>query len=113
LLKNSPDFGKKEWATLFRSMAKTDLSSLMDIMSKKEIMEIFSNPSSLNKHISMLETRIQNQDSVNWPLYQAKMKQLAKFMNTGVTGSNLLRNPYAIHSLLNETKPKNFQTMGS
>jgi hypothetical protein len=40
------------------------------------------------------------------------MKQLANFMNTGITGSNLLRNPYAIHSLLNETKPKGFQTMG-
>ena len=103
---------KKEWAILFRSMAKTDLSSLMDILSKKEIMEIFSNPSSINKHISMLETRIQNQDKTNWSLYQAKMKQLAKFMNTGVTGSNLLRNPYAIHGLLNETKPKGFQTMG-
>ena len=103
---------KKEWAILFRSMAKTDLSSLMDILSKKEIMEIFSNPSSINKHISMLETRIQNQDKTNWSLYQAKMKQLAKFMNTGVTGSNLLRNPYAIHRLLNETKPKGFQTMG-
>ena len=110
--KFTKSLSKKEWATLFRSMAKTDLSSLMDILSKKEIMEIFSNPSSLDKHISMLETRIQNQDKTNWPLYQAKMKQLAKYMNTGVTGSNLLRNPYAIHRLLNMPKPKNFQTMG-
>jgi hypothetical protein len=97
---------------MFRSMAKTDLASLIDIMTKEEMLDLFTNPNSLNKQISSLENRIQNQDKTNWPLYQAKMKQLAKYMNTGVTGSNLLRNPYAIHSLLNETKPKNFKVMG-
>jgi len=102
----------KEWSNMFRSMAKTDLASLIDIMSKEEILDLFTNPNSLNKQISSLENRIQNQDKTNWPLYQAKMKQLANYMNTGVTGSNFLRNPYAIHGLLNEAKPKNFKVMG-
>ena len=101
-----------EWSNLFRSMAKTDLAALIDIMSKEEILDLFTNPNSLNKQISSLENRIQNQDKTNWPLYQAKMKQLANYMNTGVTGSNFLRNPYAIHGLLNEAKPKNFKVMG-
>lgn len=38
----------------------------------------------------------------HWKLIQAKAKQLATYMNTGVTGHNLLRNPDAIAHLLNE-----------
>lgn len=38
----------------------------------------------------------------HWKLIQAKAKQLATYMNTRVTGHNLLRNPDAIAHLLNE-----------
>lgn len=81
---------KDEKASLHRSMAKTDLAALgKDALTIDRAAAIASLEADLSK-------------TQHWTKVQAKAKQLANFMNTGVPGKNLLRNPEAVARLLGE-----------
>lgn len=108
--KFSRELTKEEWASLFRSIGKTDLASLRSHFSNTDIRSMLSDASNLQSRVSTLETYIQNADPTHFALYQEKMVQLAKHMNTGVPGRNLLRNAEAIARLLNESVQDNFFT---
>lgn len=101
---------KQEWASLFRSIGKTDLASLRGHFNNTDIRKMLSDASNLQSRVSTLETYIQNADPTHFALYQEKMAQLATYMNTGVPGRNLLRNAEAIARLLNENTQDNFFT---
>lgn len=106
--KFSRELTKQEWASLFRSIGKTDLASLRGHFNNTDIRSMLSDASNLQSRVSTLETYIQNADPTHFALYQEKMVQLAKYMNTGVPGRNLLRNAEAIARLLNESIQGNF-----
>lgn len=79
-----------EKASLHRSMAKTDLAALgKDALTIDRAAAI----TALEGDLSSVQ---------HWSRIQAKAKQLANFMNTGVAGKNLLRNPEAVARLFGE-----------
>lgn len=81
---------KDEKASLHRSLAKTDLAALgKDALTIDRAAAIKSLEGDLSK-------------TQHWGKIQAKAKQLANFMNTGVPGKNLLRNPEAVARLFGE-----------
>ena len=83
---------KNEKASLHRSMAKTDLAAL-----GKDALKLVADPSAAIKGLEADLSKTQH-----WSRMQAKAKQLAVFMNTGVAGHNLLRNPESVARLLGE-----------
>lgn len=94
---------RTEWEHVFDAVAKTDLVSLSNV-DNADLLRLFSDQNELDAQINDLEQLIQQEDSANWNLYRAKMIQLAQFMNTGTTRSNLLRNANAISRLFGENK---------
>jgi hypothetical protein len=98
-----------EWSLLHRAMGKSDLASLAHGMSQDEILKLIEHPAGLKAKVSELEDAIQKADKANWPLYEKKMQQLAAYMMTGQTSSNLLRNAVAISRLFNEKGAKKSQ----
>lgn len=88
--KFSRELTEDEKASLHRSMAKTDLAALgKDALTVDRAAAIKGLEADLSK--------VQH-----WKLIQAKAKQLANHMNTGVAGRNLLRNPEAVARLFGE-----------
>ncbi|MNF24270.1 hypothetical protein D3C84_48620 [compost metagenome] len=90
--KFSRELSKQEKASLHRSMAKTDLAAL-----GKDALKLATDPTAAIKGLEADLSKTQH-----WNLIQAKAKQLATYMNTGVVGRNLLRNPEAIARLFGE-----------
>lgn len=91
-----------EYATMFRSMAKTDLAALIGTMNKTQIAGLFTDQASLAQQIQTLEGQLQQMDPRHFNQLKIKMQQLANFMNTGEQGINLLRNAHAVSQLWNE-----------
>lgn len=88
-----------EWNSLHNSMGRTDLAALMGTMKADEVLDLVANKTKLNSSITALEKDLANRD---FAAHQAKAKQLAKFMVTGVPGRNLLRNAEAVSRLFGE-----------
>lgn len=99
----------REWTSLYNGLGKTDLALLRSTMSHKQIGELFGDQNVRDAEINALEAQIQAFDRRHWPTFEAKMKQLANFMNTGVAGVNLLRNVEAVSRLLNERRTNSFK----
>lgn len=97
-----------EWTSMFHALGKTDLASLLDIGSftKTGVLDVIKDETILSNKITELEETIQGLDNEHTALIVKKSKQLATYMGTGVTGSNLLRNAVSIAHLLNETTAK-------
>lgn len=91
---------------LFRGMGKTDLAALvMNGFNEKLVLDMIKDKATLGAEISNLEAALQAEDPARFPLWQAKMKELALYMNTGrVTSGNFLRNAHAIANLRGERK---------
>lgn len=98
----------KQWSAMYSTLAKTDLASLVGLFSEADVAAFVTDQAARDKQIDLLEQQLQYSDKRHWPVFQRKMKQLAKFMNTGEPGVNLLRNAEAIARLLGETKARNF-----
>lgn len=98
-----------EWSSMFRGMAKTDLAVLLDNKPVTDVLNLLVDQTALDNEINDIEELIRTVDPQNWNRYQEKMKQLARFMNTGVPGKNLLRNAHAIAHLFGEAKTKNWK----
>ena len=90
--KFSRELSKQEKASLHRSMAKTDLAAL-----GKDALKLVKDPAVAIKGLEADLSKTQH-----WNLIQTKAKQLANYMNTGVVGRNLLRNPEAVARLFGE-----------
>ena len=90
--KFSRELSKNEKASLHRSMAKTDLAAL-----GKDALKLVKDPAAAIKGLEADLSKTQH-----WNLIQTKAKQLANYMNTGVVGRNLLRNPEAVARLFGE-----------
>lgn len=93
----------EQWATMFRSMGKTDLAALSDLK-KEDLLKLFTD----EKHFKNLQNKlgevIKKEDPKNASLIFDKAWQLADYMRTGKPGPNLLRNAHAIAHLWNEPK---------
>jgi hypothetical protein len=96
----------KEWTAMYNGMAKTDLAAISK--GPAEVLKLIQDQKYLDASMLKLENDLRQQDPAHWSKYQAKMQQLATFMTTGETGSNLLRNAYAISNLFGESKQKGF-----
>lgn len=92
-----------EKATLHKALGRTDIAALADSMTAGDIADLFGNQKKLADLIKDQTDFIKNEDGKRWNLYDRKAKQLAEYMTTGVPGTNLLRNAYAISSLANES----------
>lgn len=90
----------KEWSALHTGLGKTDIAALRQSMSMDEIRTLFSDQKAVDAKINDLEQAIDKADPSHWHNIQLKAKQLAKYMVTGETGSNLLRNAEAVTRLL-------------
>lgn len=91
---------KDQWSSLNRSVAKTDLVSLMGTFSRQQFNEFLVDPSRVTQEIAALKAKIGTDK--NGALLIKKAEQLAKFMQTGERGANLLRNAFAIANLPGE-----------
>lgn len=90
----------KEWGHLFQGLAKTDLASLRQSFSLKEILDLVKDQGKQDTEIQRLEQLIEGEvGPQNWKLMQGKARQLATFLNTGVIGSHFLRNAVAVANL--------------
>jgi hypothetical protein len=96
-----------EWTTLFNAMGKTDLATVASALGREETLDLLLHRGKVNGKIQTLEAAIQAHDPAHFSLVQAKAKELAHFMNTGMHGDNLLRNARAVSELLGEKKAKN------
>lgn len=100
--KNAPT--KEQFATMFRSMGKTDLPALLGSMNRQQILELFSDSTKLDQSILDLEEKLRSLDPKHFGILKKKMQQLAHFMNTKEPGTNLLRNANAVAHLFDENK---------
>lgn len=105
----SRDLSRAEWNTLYKGLGKTDLAALRTSFSNKQILEMLTDPQVLAKNVSTLETFLQKEDPTHFKVLQQKMNQLAHFMNSGVPGTNLLRNAHAVSNLFGESKQPSWQ----
>lgn len=93
----------EQWATMFRSMGKTDLAALSDLK-KEDLLKLFTDEKHFKNLQSKLGEVIEKEDPKNASLIFNKAWQLADYMRTGEPGPNLLRNAHAIAHLWNEPK---------
>jgi hypothetical protein len=77
-------------------MGKTDLASLAQGMSQNEVLSMLKDRKAREAKIKALEDEIQALDKPYFDFRKKKMQELAKYMVTGQTSSDLLRNAHAI-----------------
>ena len=85
---------------LFYSMATTDLAAIAEYHGTDKAIDLLSDDKALNTRIEELAKFIGSSDRGVAVL--SKAKQLARYMNTGITGSNLLINATAVARLYGE-----------
>ena len=95
------EVSQEEWAAMTKGIAQTDLASLLTGYSMAEALEFLNDSSKVSAEIAKLED-IVSSSSKHGPLVITKAKQLARYMNTKVTGGNLLTNAEAVTNLLGE-----------
>ena len=98
----------REWQSLFRGMGKTDIAALRASMSFDQIIEMMGDQAKVTQEIQKLEQEIGQLHPDQQNLLLDKSKQLARFMLSGVPGSNLLRNAEAITMLLGESAGRTY-----
>lgn len=96
----SRELTEDEQTAMYQGMAKTDLAALHGSFSMVRIMRMLENPALVDTEVGRLEEHLATEP--NWEKWQGKAKQLAHYMNTGQTGSNLLRNANAVAQLFGE-----------
>ncbi|WP_421991623.1 hypothetical protein, partial [Roseococcus sp.] len=89
-----------EWSDLFHGLGKTDLAALVGKMPMSEVLKLFGKGKELGQAIGQLERELAPQAGKDWTQMNEKAKQLAHHMNTGVTGTFLLRNASAVSQLM-------------
>lgn len=93
---------KEAWTTMHNSLAKTDVAALYADLGLKGTLSLLTDANALSDRISRSEDTLRKLEPKYADKIIAKGKQLAEFMNTGVTGNNLLRNAHAVAHLYGE-----------
>ena len=99
----------KVWSQLYKGIGQTDLTSVMGLkstagvsMTAEQVMDLISDPKKLKARMDSLEREIKSSmDAKDWAVINAKMNQLANYLNGGPAGTNLLRNAAAIANGVN------------
>lgn len=93
----------KQWSSLSRSIASTDLANLMGRYSLTRVQAMVSDGRTLRGEITSLQARLRAKAPAYAAAYEGKADTLAQFMVTGEkTSRNLLTNAVAISRLLGE-----------
>ncbi|MBL1322184.1 MAG: hypothetical protein COA63_014165 [Methylophaga sp.] len=92
----------KQWSHIYHAIGRTDLAAIFTGNNTADVTRILSNQNNLTKEINKVEAQLKSISGKYHSYYLDKSKQLAKFMNTGIAGHNLLRNADAVSHLLNE-----------
>ena len=94
---------KSEWTAMHDAYAKTDAASLKGILSHAEIMDLFADRNNVAPVLARQEGLVRQLAGKDWSLIEAKTRELAKHMNTGIKDSgNFLSNPEQIARLFGE-----------
>jgi hypothetical protein len=93
----------EQWSAIGRVIGGSDLAA----HSHDDALRFLKDRGATQTRISELEDQLKAMDGAHFNLLQAKMKQLANFMNTGDRGRNLLRNAEAVARLLHEKTQRN------
>ncbi len=91
-----------EWTLMFKGFAKTDLSALFDHIGLKKTINMIENSVARADLIKKLEADLAQLSPADAVVQMRKAKDLAEFMITGKTGTNHLRNAYAVAHMLGE-----------
>lgn len=93
---------KEQWKSMFRTLAKTDFASVVDLGNMQSSMQLLEEQGTRRTEMQRLETEMQQlltpdnfQDAID------KGRQLAAYMNGDTVGKLLVRNAFAIASNLN------------
>jgi hypothetical protein len=89
---------KKEWETLHRGIAQTDLTAL----GREDALAVLKDPSRIGSLIRQAEKDIDAVTGKDLQLYKRKAQELAAYMMERKTAPNLLRNAEAIAKLFGE-----------
>ena len=92
-----------EWSLMFKGFAKTDLSSLYDTVGLKKTLSMVTNQNDRDARIAELEKELLAVDITQAATQIRKSKDLAKYLITGKTNINHLRNAYAVTHMLRES----------
>lgn len=104
----SRELSDYEWGQMLKGVMKTDTVALRDRYTSDEVIEFYTQPSKVTQEISTLEAGLLAMQPKAFASLQRKGRQLAEFMNTGIPGSNLLRNAAALSRLLGESVPAGY-----
>jgi hypothetical protein len=91
------EVSKRDKKSLHKGIGELDLASLInDQNDAASVRDLISNETSLDARIDYLEKKIANLNPKDFAFFKRKAKQLAHFLNTGITGDNLIHNANAI-----------------
>jgi roadblock/LC7 domain-containing protein len=93
--KESPT--KEQWTSMFRTLAKTDFTSIVDLENMQGSMKYLEESGTRQAEMQRIETQLQQSlTGSNFQDAIEKGRQLAAFMNGKSVGKLLVRNAYAI-----------------
>lgn len=96
------ELSETEWSQLHLGLGKTDVASLLGSKSLEQINELLRSSSKVDSEINKMEIALAKSEPLNSKVILRKAQELSQFMLTGKVPTNLLRNGYAIASMLGE-----------
>lgn len=94
----------EQWSDLTNSMAKTGLGLLANMHGIDAALNLIGSDGALTTRLNAVRKELRLAQPELYQEMEAKSDQLATYMNTGVTGGNLLRNAYEIAGLFGTNK---------
>lgn len=94
----------EQWSDLTNSMAKTGLGLLANMHGIDAALNLIGSDGALTTRLNAVRKELRLAQPELYQQMEAKADQLATYMNTGVTGGNLLRNAYEIAGLFGTNK---------
>lgn len=94
----------EQWSDLTNSMAKTGLGLLANMHGIDAALSLIASDGALTTRLNTVRKELRLAQPELYQQMEAKADQLATYMNTGVTGGNLLRNAYEIAGLFGTDK---------
>ncbi|CBX87992.1 N4 vRNAP-like protein [Roseovarius Plymouth podovirus 1] len=97
---------KEQWKSMFNTLAKTDVYSVLDVNNMQNSMKVMEERSTRQTMLNNIENEIRtklNQSNADAAIQ--KGEQLANFMSNGIVGKMLMRNAYAIMNGLEGSIP--------
>jgi hypothetical protein len=89
-----------EYSVMYKALGKTDIAALFTSFKANEIVKLLSDSNARDAEIKKMEQAL----GANRSIYKRKAEQLAKYMMTGIAGTNLQRNATAIAGMFGTNK---------